>query len=57
MSIIRETNPILIIFLFDILCTTYLGNIRKSEQFFIDKLRRLYPFDLFLSIFGISLYK
>ena len=32
-------------FLFDVLCTTS-ENIRKSEQFFIDKLRTLYPFGL-----------
>ena len=28
-------------FLFDVLCTTSPENIRKSEQFFIDKLRTL----------------
>ena len=33
-------------FLFDVLCTTSPENIRKSEQFFIDKLHTLYPFGL-----------
>ena len=33
-------------FLFDVLCTTSPENIRKSEQFFIDMLRTLYPFGL-----------
>lgn len=33
-------------FMFDILCSTAPNNIRKSEQFYIDKLKSLYPFGL-----------
>ena len=33
-------------FCFDILCCTSPENLRKSEQFYIDKLRSLYPFGL-----------
>ena len=33
-------------FHFDILCSTAPDNIRKSEQFFINKLKTLYPFGL-----------
>lgn len=32
--------------MFDILCSTSPDNIRKSEQFYIDKLKSLYPFGL-----------
>ena len=33
-------------FKFDILCSTAPSNIRKSEQFYIDKLKSLYPLGL-----------
>ena len=33
-------------FMFDILCSTSPENIRKSEQFYIEKLNSLYPFGL-----------
>ena len=42
----RERHDFNESFHFDILCSTAPDNIRKSEQFFINKLKTLYPFGL-----------
>ena len=43
---LRERSDFNESFHFDILCSTSPDNIRKSEQFYINKLKTLYPFGL-----------